>query len=78
MAPEAWTLITAAGEIPGTTSGPRARTARFSLPGGVLPEVLGLRLDRYWIRLPYAYEVGVPLGRPPSPWTPATRWRSAG
>ena len=62
VAPEAWTLITADGEIPGTTSGPRSRTARFSLPGGVLPEVLGLRLDRYWMRLPYAYEVGVPGG----------------
>lgn len=60
VAPEAWTLITAAGEIPGTTSGPRSRTARFSLPGGVLPEVLGLRLDRYWIRLPYSYEIAVP------------------
>jgi len=60
VAPEAWTLITAAGEIPGTTSGPRSRSARFSLPGGVLPEVLGLRLDRYWIRLPYSYEIGVP------------------
>jgi hypothetical protein len=60
VAPEAWTLLTAAGEIPGTTSGPRSRTARFSLPGGVLPEVLGLRLDRYWIRLPYSYEIGVP------------------
>ena len=60
VAPEAWTLVTASGEIPGTTSGPRSRSARFSLPGGVLPEVLGLRLDRYWIRLPYSYEVGVP------------------
>jgi len=60
VAPEAWTLITAAGDIPGTTSGPRSRTARFSLPGGAMPEVLGLRLDRYWIRLPYSYEIGVP------------------
>lgn len=60
VAPEAWTLITAGGEIQGTTSGPRSRTARFPLPGGVLPEVLGLRLDRYWIRLPYSYEIGVP------------------
>jgi hypothetical protein len=60
VAPEAWTLVTASGEIPGTTSGPRSRSARFSLPGGVLPEVLGLRLDRYWIRLPYSYEIGVP------------------
>jgi hypothetical protein len=61
VAPETWTLITAGGEIPGTTAGPRARTARFELPGGVLPEVLGLRLDRYWIRLPYSYEALVPL-----------------
>jgi hypothetical protein len=61
VAPEIWTLITAEGEIPGTTSGPRARTARFALPGGVLPEVLGLRLDRYWMRLPYSYEAAVPL-----------------
>jgi hypothetical protein len=61
VAPEAWTLITADGEIPGTTSGPRSRTARFELPGGVLPQVLGLRLDRYWIRLPYSYEAVVPL-----------------
>jgi len=60
VAPEAWTLITAAGEIPGTTSGPRARTARFPLPGGILPEVLGLRLDRYWMRLPYSYGVDLP------------------
>ncbi len=61
VAPEIWTLITADGKIPGTTSSPRARTARFPLPGGVLPEVLGLRLDRYWIRLPYAYVAAVPL-----------------
>lgn len=61
VAPEIWTLITADGEIPGTTSSPRARTARFPLTGGVLPQVLGLRLDRYWIRLPYAYVAAVPL-----------------
>jgi len=61
VAPEAWTLITAEGEIPGTTSSPRARTARFELPGGVLPQVLGLRLDRWWMRLPYSYEALVPL-----------------
>ena len=61
VAPELWTLITAGGEIPGTTSSPRARTARFSLPGGALPEVLGLRLDRYWMRIPYAFEAALPL-----------------
>jgi hypothetical protein len=61
VAPQLWTLITADGEIPGTTSSPRARTARFALPGGALPEVLGLRLDRYWMRLPYAYRAALPL-----------------
>ncbi len=61
VAPELWTLITAGGEIPGTTPSPRARTARFSLPGGALPEVLGLRLDRYWMRIPYAFEAALPL-----------------
>jgi hypothetical protein len=60
VAPEAWTLITPDGEIPGLTSGPRARTARFPLPGGALPEVRGLRLDRYWMRVPYAYAIGLP------------------
>lgn len=62
VAPQAWTLLTTAGEIPGTTFGPRSRTARFPLPGGALPEVLGLRLDRYWMRIPYAYEVALPSG----------------
>ncbi|MFH1330454.1 MAG: hypothetical protein ABIJ48_07385 [Actinomycetota bacterium] len=60
VAPEAWTLITAAGEIPGTTGSPRARTARFPLPRGILPEVIGLRLNRYWMRVPYAYEIALP------------------
>jgi len=62
VAPQSWTLITAAGEIPGTTSSPRGRTARFPLPAGDLPEVLGLRLNRYWMRIPYASEVGLPSG----------------
>jgi hypothetical protein len=64
VAPAEWTLITAAGEIPGTTSSARSRTARFPLEGGVLPEVLGLRLDRYWMRIPYAYQVELPSNRP--------------
>jgi hypothetical protein len=62
VAPELWTLITAEGEIPGTTSGPRARTARFPLPGGVLPELVALRLDRSWMRVPYSYPVALPSG----------------
>jgi len=64
VAPERWTLLTVSGEIPGSTLSPRGRTARFELPGGVLPEVLGVRLDRYWIRLPYAYEMALPLNSP--------------
>lgn len=59
VAPEAWTLLTVGGEIPGLTGSPRARTARFSLREGALPEVVGLRLDRYWMRIPYSYEVAL-------------------
>jgi len=60
VAPQLWTLITASGEIPGTSASTRSRTARFPLPDGTLPEVLGLRLDRYWMRVGYTYQFDLP------------------
>ncbi len=57
-APELWTLVTTSGPVPGRTAATRARTARFQLPSDFDPEtVLGVRLDRYRVRLPLIHEI---------------------
>jgi hypothetical protein len=51
--PGAWVLETTGGELPGSTSNPAARVARFDIPEDfTLDEVTGIRLDSYVLRVP--------------------------
>ena len=58
-APERWTLFTTAGDIAGSTSSVRARTARFPLPAGYDGSVTGARIDAWRVRMPLTHDVEV-------------------
>lgn len=59
--PATWTLITAEGEIPGTTATARSRVARFPIPDDFDPaDVELLRLDAYMVRVPIAQPIELP------------------
>jgi hypothetical protein len=58
VAPELWTLATAAGAIEGATANARAAAARFPVPEGfTLDQVSGVTLEAYRIRLPITIDV---------------------
>jgi hypothetical protein len=61
IAPEIWVLETTAGPIEASSNRHYAEQVRFQVPDTLgLHDILGLRVEQYRVKLPYAFEVELP------------------